>query len=87
MQMSLWGATVITNLLSAIPWLGKSLVESINAKELFWIFIINFIINTYLEKRTKLNTFNIKFQINRKIGLDKSIYNLFSVSYKGNKQK
>jgi len=24
----LWGATVITNLLSAIPWLGKSLVES-----------------------------------------------------------
>ena len=26
-QMSLWGATVITNLLSAIPWLGKSLVE------------------------------------------------------------
>ena len=27
MQMSLWGATVITNLLSAIPWLGKSLVE------------------------------------------------------------
>jgi ubiquinol-cytochrome c reductase cytochrome b subunit len=26
-QMSLWGATVITNLLSAIPWLGQSLVE------------------------------------------------------------
>jgi LAGLIDADG endonuclease/Cytochrome b/b6/petB len=26
-QMSLWGATVITNLLSAIPWIGKSLVE------------------------------------------------------------
>jgi hypothetical protein len=26
-QMSLWGATVITNLLSAIPWLGTSLVE------------------------------------------------------------
>jgi ubiquinol-cytochrome c reductase cytochrome b subunit len=28
-QMSLWGATVITNLLSAIPWIGKSLVEFI----------------------------------------------------------
>jgi ubiquinol-cytochrome c reductase cytochrome b subunit len=28
-QMSLWGATVITNLLSAIPWLGQSLVEFI----------------------------------------------------------
>nr|YP_009558589.1 apocytochrome b [Capillidium heterosporum]AZZ06693.1 apocytochrome b [Capillidium heterosporum] len=26
-QMSLWGATVITNLLSAIPWIGVSLVE------------------------------------------------------------
>ena len=25
-QMSLWGATVITNLLSAIPWLGNDLV-------------------------------------------------------------
>jgi LAGLIDADG endonuclease/Cytochrome b/b6/petB len=26
-QMSLWGATVITNLMSAIPWIGKDLVE------------------------------------------------------------
>jgi ubiquinol-cytochrome c reductase cytochrome b subunit len=28
-QMSLWGATVITNLMSAIPWLGKEIVEFI----------------------------------------------------------
>lgn len=28
-QMSLWGATVITNLLSAIPWIGQDIVESI----------------------------------------------------------
>jgi ubiquinol-cytochrome c reductase cytochrome b subunit len=28
-QMSLWGATVITNLMSAIPWLGQSIVEFI----------------------------------------------------------
>nr|AYM32483.1 cytochrome b [Trichophyton mentagrophytes] len=28
-QMSLWGATVITNLLSAIPWIGQDLVEFI----------------------------------------------------------
>ena len=28
-QMSLWGATVITNLLSAIPWLGQEIVEFI----------------------------------------------------------
>ena len=27
-QMSLWGATVITNLLSAIPWIGGDFVES-----------------------------------------------------------
>ena len=27
-QMSLWGATVITNLMSAIPWVGKDIVES-----------------------------------------------------------
>jgi hypothetical protein len=60
-QMSLWGATVITNLLSAIPWLGKSLVESIKAKELFWLLIIYFIINIYLEKRIKLNIFDYIF--------------------------
>jgi len=28
-QMSLWGATVITNLMSAIPWLGHEIVEFI----------------------------------------------------------
>ena len=28
-QMSLWGATVITNLLSAIPIFGQDIVESI----------------------------------------------------------
>jgi ubiquinol-cytochrome c reductase cytochrome b subunit len=28
-QMSLWGATVITNLMSAIPWLGQEIVEFI----------------------------------------------------------
>jgi len=32
-QMSLWGATVITNLLSAIPWIGQDLVESKNITE------------------------------------------------------
>jgi ubiquinol-cytochrome c reductase cytochrome b subunit len=26
-QMSLWGATVITNLMSAIPWIGQDVVE------------------------------------------------------------
>ena len=28
-QMSLWGATVITSLMSAIPWVGQDIVEFI----------------------------------------------------------
>jgi len=32
-QMSLWGATVITNLMSAIPWVGQDIVESKNNTE------------------------------------------------------
>ncbi len=32
-QMSLWGATVITNLMSAIPWVGQDIVESKNIAE------------------------------------------------------
>ena len=31
--MSLWGATVITNLMSAIPWVGQDIVESNNTAE------------------------------------------------------
>ncbi len=37
--MSLWGATVITNLLSAIPWIGKDFVE---------FFLNNFLLNLNL---------------------------------------
>lgn len=33
--MSLWGATVITNLMSAIPWVGQDIVESKNNTEQF----------------------------------------------------
>lgn len=28
-QMSLWGATVITNLMSAVPWIGQDIVETL----------------------------------------------------------
>ena len=43
-QMSLWGATVITNLLSAIPWIGQDFVEF----EKLQLFIITlFIIYHY----------------------------------------
>ena len=34
-QMSLWGATVITNLMSAIPWIGQDIVELKNITECF----------------------------------------------------
>ena len=40
-QMSLWGATVITNLMSAIPWVGQDIVESKNtAKSLITLTTI-----------------------------------------------
>jgi len=45
-------ATVITNLLSAIPWLGKSLVESIEKKFLFLIWTIILIISIFSNKIT-----------------------------------
>lgn len=37
--MSLWGATVITNLMSAIPWIGQDIVESKNITVIFILFI------------------------------------------------
>jgi len=49
-QMSLWGATVITNLLSAIPWIGQDLVEfiwggfSVNNATLNRFFALHFVL-------------------------------------------
>lgn len=49
-QMSLWGATVITNLLSAIPWIGQDLVEfiwggfSVNNATLNRFFSLHFLL-------------------------------------------
>jgi ubiquinol-cytochrome c reductase cytochrome b subunit len=49
-QMSLWGATVITNMLSAIPWLGVDLVEfiwggfSVNNATLNRFFSLHFVL-------------------------------------------
>src|SRR5438105_2060915 len=37
-QMSYWGAQVITNLLSAIPWIGKDIVEFVWGSFLVDIF-------------------------------------------------
>jgi len=48
--MSLWGATVITNLISAIPWIGQDIVESkiITINIYLGIFIVfSFLIAVY----------------------------------------
>ena len=49
-QMSLWGATVITSLMSAIPWIGQDIVEfiwggfSINHATLSRFFALHFVL-------------------------------------------
>jgi ubiquinol-cytochrome c reductase cytochrome b subunit len=49
-QMSLWGATVITNMMSAIPWLGQDIVEfiwggfSVNNATLNRFFALHFVL-------------------------------------------
>ena len=49
-QTSLWGATVITNLMSAIPWIGQDLVEfiwggfSVNNATLNRFFSLHFVL-------------------------------------------
>lgn len=49
-QMSLWGATVITNLVSAIPWIGQDIVEfiwggfSVNNATLNRFFALHFVL-------------------------------------------
>ena len=49
-QMSLWGATVITNLMSAVPWVGQDIVEfiwggfSVNNATLNRFFALHFLL-------------------------------------------
>lgn len=49
-QMSLWGATVITNLISAVPWIGQDAVEfiwggfSVNNATLNRFFALHFVL-------------------------------------------
>jgi ubiquinol-cytochrome c reductase cytochrome b subunit len=48
--MSLWGATVITNMMSAIPWIGQDIVEflwggfSVNNATLNRFFALHFVL-------------------------------------------
>nr|YP_010133196.1 apocytochrome b [Pneumocystis jirovecii]QYL01494.1 apocytochrome b [Pneumocystis jirovecii] len=49
-QMSLWGVTVITNLMSAIPWIGNDIVNfiwggfSVNHATLNWFFSLHYLL-------------------------------------------
>nr|AEF79910.1 cytochrome b [Takydromus septentrionalis] len=49
-QMSFWGATVITNLLSAVPYIGTTLVEwvwggfAVDIATLTWFFTLHFVL-------------------------------------------
>jgi len=52
-QMSLWGATVITNLMSAIPWIGQDIVESTNLISLSILPMLGNINKNALKKTTK----------------------------------
>jgi ubiquinol-cytochrome c reductase cytochrome b subunit len=60
-QMSLWGATVITNLMSAIPWVGKDIVEfiwggfSVNNATLNRFFALHFVLPFVLAALTLMH--------------------------------
>ena len=49
--MSFWGATVITNLLSAIPVFGHDLVELEIYKKLIEFIVIKIITIIYIQRR------------------------------------
>lgn len=60
-QMSLWGATVITNLMSAIPWIGQDIVEfiwggfSVNNATLTRFFSLHFVLPFVLAALTLMH--------------------------------
>ncbi len=84
-QMSLWGATVITNLMSAIPWIGQDIVESTNYIEiislLFCIIILfSYNKNIYLPTIGIINKNALKKE-NKSLRLDKKEYILIPSSF------
>ena len=87
-QMSLWGATVITNLISAIPWIGQDIVESkiitliINLSFiaiLFSIVVVYYYILLHVNFSSNLPTIGVIHQnalkkSNKALRLDKQEY-------------
>ncbi len=76
-QMSLWGATVITNLMSAIPWVGQDIVESEYATECITITNAIPVCNQVITKKLELSVIgNVspKAHPNRKTRLSQTEY-------------
>lgn len=72
-QMSLWGATVITNMLSAIPWIGQDFVQLknlyfVSLKLLLLLSIISIVYNmsTTVDPLPTIGTINWKAMRNAK---------------------
>jgi Cytochrome b/b6/petB/LAGLIDADG endonuclease len=77
-QMSLWGATVITNLMSAIPWVGQDIVESNTLKEI--LIQTSFILITGLPI---IGIISSKVRISRKERLNENEYLSIPTSFLG----
>ena len=82
-QMSLWGATVITNLMSAIPWIGQDIVESTYAIEYLYtnLTYLEFNLNSNLEKLPVLGNVNPKAHPNRETRLTNQEYSSLPKSF------
>ena len=75
-QMSLWGATVITSLMSAIPWVGQDIVESKYIREYYLALV--FAIALRLPTIGTVSPYALK-KGNKNIRLDKKEY--FSIPW------
>ena len=73
-QMSLWGATVITSLMSAIPWVGQDIVESNNITEYYLAYLAPmYAITLILPTIGTVSPYALK-KVNKNIRLDKKEY-------------
>ncbi len=73
-QMSLWGATVITNLMSAIPWIGQDIVELIKIITTFIIYFSIILFTSDLLPTIGNIHLNALKKSNKNLRLDKQEY-------------
>jgi len=80
-QMSLWGATVITNLMSAIPWVGQDIVESKNNQEHIVFAVLATALTTSKPVLPIIGIFKPKSRANRDKRLTSAEYLLIPKSF------